>query len=496
MNPPTVDPGKVLRILFIVAEADPFIKVGGLGDVGGSLPRALRNLAADETGGFRLDVRLVIPFYGAIDQNTYSLRPGVSFPVFTAEGSIQATAYTTELDGLPVYLIAGPPIQRSSAVYSLDTHQDSAKFTFFSLAALELARQLDWKPDILHANDWHTALSIYALSLKRPEDAFFKDTCSVLTLHNLPFMGAGAENSLSVYGLPPAEDDRLPSWAQVMPLPLGLLTADRIVPVSPTYAREILTPEFGCSLEDFLQTRSSAITGILNGIDTVTWDPTREQQGVASYGLDTLDIRSVNKSALQARFSLAENPETPLLAFIGRMDPQKGVDLVIKSLRLLSELDWQAIILGTGVPALEAEARQLEIEFPDRVRSVIRFDNRLSHEMYAGADILMMPSRYEPCGLAQMIAMRYGCIPVARATGGLQDTVLDRPLSPQNTGFLFESASTDALAEALRRAMYLYQNKAAWSALQRRGMQIDFSWKHSAARYAQLYQDLIKARSL
>jgi starch synthase len=272
-----------------------------------------------------------------------------------------------------------------------------------------------------------------------------------------------------------------------MPLPLGLLTADKIVAVSPTYAREILTPEFGCGVQGFLATRGDDLTGILNGIDTTLWNPETDVHQIAHFNAEDLSGRAVNKRDLQNRFSMPDDPDIPLLISIGRMDPQKGIDLTIAALRSAVELGWQAIILGTGIPALEAEARQLEIDFPERVRAVMRFDNRLSHQMYAGADLLLMPSRYEPCGLAQMIAMRYGCVPLAHATGGLVDSILDVGLDESGTGFLFYEPSADALFRCLQKAFDLFSHRLAWQRLQQRGMGQDFGWKRSARAYSQLY---------
>ncbi len=283
--------GIPLRVLFLVSEADPFVRVGGLGDVGGSLPYALRSLPAEETGGRTLDVRMVIPFHGVIDPAAFSLRQVAIFPVPYGQSSIEARAFATEINGLTVYLISGAPFLRGTPVYSLDASLDGPKYAFFSQAALELARQLDWAPDILHANDWHTAPAVYALALKRPTDPFFKDTRSVLTVHNLPFMGTGAQSALPDFHIPFSTDERLPEWARQLPLPLGLLTADRIVAVSRTYAREILTPEFGCGLQDFLKTREKAISGILNGIDTLTWDPSRDPNAITNFDRENLALR-------------------------------------------------------------------------------------------------------------------------------------------------------------------------------------------------------------
>ncbi|MRR31116.1 glycosyltransferase, partial [bacterium] len=266
--------------------------------------------------------------------------------------------------------------------------------------------------------------------------------------------------------------------------------ADLINAVSPGYAKEILTPEFGCGLQDFLKTRQNALTGILNGLDQVDWDPMTDTTIINRYDRTDLRQKSSNKAALQAEFELPIDSEMPLLVMITRMDQQKGVDIAIEGLRLAADLNWQAIILGTGDPLLETSCRSLESEFPDRVRASIRFDVSLSRRMYAGGDILLMPSRYEPCGLAQMIAIRYGTIPLARATGGLRDTITDDPTMAKSTGFLFEDARPEAFAESLRRAIYAFPDREIWSQIQMRGMAQDFSWEKSAMEYTELYTKL------
>lgn len=481
---------RTLKIMFLAAEAEPFVKIGGLGDVAGSLPKALKALAPDMKSKFdEIDIRLVIPFHGAIQRQAYRLRPVGSFTVFHRDGDIPGEALMTEIEGVPVYLISGPPIPKDSPVYTQDTAIDGHKFTFFSLAALELARLLDWQPDILHANDWHTAPAILALKIR--DDSFFKNTAKVLGLHNLPYMGENAGCALEDFGVMFKDDSSLPWWAQNMPLPLGLLSADHIITVSPSYAKEILTHEYGAGLEDFLKTRSEHISGILNGIDTKLYDPAKDPALTANFTVENLDNRQINKVALLKEFKLNPNPEIPLLAMVTRLDPQKGVDLVPVTLRLLAQEKWQAIILGTGVPELENAILQLENEFPERVRAAIRFDSLLGRRIYAGADAIMIPSRYEPCGLAQMIAMHYGCLPIARATGGLRDTINDHN-AKHKTGFLFNRPTSKDFSAALRRALSAYEKKALWQELQINGMAQDFSWERSAHQYLKVYTSLKK----
>lgn len=480
-----------LRVLFLAAEADPFIKVGGLGDVAGSLPAALRRLSSSFGS---VDVRLALPLHGAIRREAYPLLKIASFSIPYEDGSAPAEAWSMEYNGLPVYFISGPLIPSDAPVYTPDPGVDGVKFTFFSLAALELARILNWIPHIVHANDWHTAPAIYALSRSRDHDLFYYNTSSLLSLHNLPYLGVGAGPALAAFGLPPATGSSLPVWAQDMPLPLALLTADHIVAVSPTYAQEIMTPEFGSGLQDFLRTRAGAISGILNGLDEKRWDPANDPALASNYSRAELPKRQANKAALQQEFGLAPDPHTPLFAMVTRMDHQKGVDLVPPALRQLTDRPWQAILLGTGDRLLEANARSLETSFPEQARAAIRFDANLSRRIYAGADALLIPSRYEPCGLTQMIAMRYGCVPIARATGGLRDTIQDFGLSTESTGFLFGEASPDALADTLRRAILAFHDPIAWQGLQQRGMAQDLSWHRFAKQYLSLYETLTEDR--
>ena len=481
--------GKPLQVLFLAAEAEPFVKIGGLGDVAGALPPALLSLPEPP------DIRLVIPYHKQIREKKLAVELVSVLEIGHASGTIQADVFMTKFDKLTVYLIDGKPFREASLVYTSDTLADGHKFTFFSLAALELCRALNWQPDIVHAHDWHTAAAVYALKTLLKEDLFFRETSTLLTVHNLPYLGNGAGPALKAFGLLPATGSHLPWWAQDMPLPLGLLTADMLSTVSHGYAQEILTPDFGSGLEDFLQTRQPDLVAILNGLDQESWNPQTDPHIRKNFNHQSLDQRGSNKSAMQEELGLPLAQDTPLLAFIGRMDQQKGVDIALDALKMIEPLDWQAIILGTGDPGIQDLATHLAEQMPDRVRTLIRFDSALSRRIYAGADMMMIPSRYEPCGLIQMIAMRYGAVPVARATGGLADTIPDYSQTRAGTGFLFEEANPHAMADALSRAISTFADKRRWPFLQKRGMQIDFSWKNSAEKYLNLYQALQSNRS-
>ncbi len=471
---------KNLNILFLAAEAEPFVKVGGLGDVAGSLPRALRALSNDE---IQVDARLVLPYHPVVKAE--GLKPLGIFFLRRGEIESQVEAFETTHSGVPVYFLNGDPIRANGSVYSFDASQDTEKYAFFSLAALELPRRIGWTPNVLHANDWHTALSVYgALAQSWEEGA--RRAASVLTLHNLPYMGADASRVLESYGVKLAQTD-LPEWARTLPLPLGLWAADAIVAVSPTYAQEILTPEYGCGLQEFLQLRGDSVSGILNGLDVESFNPATDSAIAVPFDSASLEKRAANKAALQEKLGLPASPETPLLAVVSRMDFQKGVDLALAALKSLMKTPWQAVILGSGDLKLEEAAAQLQRERPDRVKAVARYDATLARQIYAGADMLLMPSRYEPCGLAQMIAMRYGCVPIARAAGGLKDAIADG-----RTGFLFEKIHHLALAGAVKRAFKVFAEKDAWQAIQRAGMALDFSWENSAKQYLELYQSILK----
>ena len=471
---------KTINVLFLAAEADPFVKVGGLGDVAGSLPRALRALSNDDV---RLDVRLVLPYHPVVKAD--NLKPLGMFSIPRGDSEVEVEAFEGVLNGMPVYFINGDSIRTNGSVYSLDSKLDAEKYTFFSLAALELPGQINWLPDVVHANDWHTALSVYGSLTKRWEEGA-RNMAGVVTLHNLPFMGPDIRAILESYGIKLAQTD-LPEWARVMPLPLGLWASDAIVAVSPSYANEILTPEYGCGLDEFLLLRRETISGVLNGIDVASFNPADDSALGVNFDVDSLEKRAANKDFLQERLGFRREPQIPLLAMVSRMDVQKGVDLAFTALKSMKKVNFQAVILGTGDPKLEEAARSLHDLFPDKIKVELRYDAGLARQIYAGSDMLLMPSRYEPCGLSQMIAMRYGCVPVVRAVGGLNDTV-----KHGETGFVFDKAHHMSLMGAVRAGIKIYADRERWQKIQRAGMAQDFSWENSARKYLELYQALVK----
>ncbi len=471
-----------MRVLFIATELGPWVKVGGLGDFVGSLPKALRARG--------VDARVVIPAHAGVLRRAPSPTTIASFPIEHASGSMRAEILQSELEGVPVYLVSGPPIAPESIVYTGRMDEEGRRFTFFSIAALELCRHLAPKPDIVHCHDWHTAVVPWMLRARRT-DADFASIASLLTVHNLPYTGLGAEAELRGFGIAGASDDRVPEELRGAPMALGLVAADRISTVSVGYAREILTPELGAGFDALLRARRAELHGIPNGLDLASWNPATDP---ALDAPGDPSNRAINRAVLRQELGLPSDADAPIVAFVGRMVSQKGVDLVLGALRILREERWQAVFLGTGEPWLESAVLSLAAEESGRVRARIGFDERLARRIYAGADLLLVPSRYEPCGMTQLIAMRYGAIPVARETGGLADTVRDLDLADAPTGVLFPEASAPSLAFAIRRALAGRRRPAKWAALIATAMAEDSSWERSAAAYAELYEAMVEER--
>lgn len=473
-----------MNVLFLAAEAAPFVKVGGLGDVAGSLPRALGELGHD--------VRLAIPGYGAIDWDRFRPEPVARVDVPAAGGALPAQVWETTLDGVPVYLVTGPPIPTDGRIYGASIEEDAPKFLFFSLAALAACDAIGWRPDVVHANDWHTGPAVYRTALGGTPA--LRDVASVFTIHNLPYTGRGAGRYLSAFGLPAIDAlGVLPEWARDSMLGIAVATADVLTTVSPTYAREILTPEGGYGLDSALRARSDRLQGVLNGIDTGSWDPAADPALPERFDAATLSVRRVNRAALREEAGLDADEDALLLAMVSRLDSQKGFDVALPALRWWVETGGQLVVLGSGDSAIERALADLELGGRGRASVRLQFDPPYSRRIYGGADAVLIPSRYEPCGLTQMLAMRYGSVPIARRTGGLADTITDVGDSG-GTGILFDGYDPASVAHALDRARRVYARPEEWGELQRRGMARDFSWTRSAAHYEELYRDAVRLR--
>lgn len=474
---------KKLKVLFLAAEATPFVKVGGLADVAGALPKALQSLD--------VDVRLMLPRYGNTVTKEYPLRRvGGSIPVPLGPGEERVHLLATEVETLPVYMIWDEQyLSTREKVYGFN--DDPRRFTFFSRAVIAALRAIeDWRPDVIHANDWHTAPVVAWLDVYGRHDPFYRELATLFTIHNLAYQGPCGRLILTfaqMQDLPhlPVEPPGQVNW-----MAQGIAHADVLSTASPTYAREILTPESGMGLETLLRERQERLFGIMNGIDTAIWNPATDVALTQSFTVETLRMRAVNKAALQREAGLAVRAETPLLGVVSRLDRLKGLDLMLPALEaLLLQQDVQFVLLGTGEAEYEERFRLLQQRFPDRVRVFIKFDDRLARRIYGGIDIFLMPSQHEPGGLGHMIALHYGAIPVVRATGVLADTVVDATAQPRRgVGFVFRPYTVEAFSEALQRALLVYRNPAQWQAMQRRAMELDFSWAASARAYVDLYR--------
>jgi starch synthase len=471
----------------LAAEAAPLAKVGGLADVVGSLPKALQALGHE--------VRVAIPGYGAIDWNRYNPVRRSKFPVYTTWGAPEAEIWEGPVDGVPFLLVTGSPIAKERWIYGRSIEEDGPKFVFFSLAAIFAAEALDWKPDVVHAHDSHTGAAVWWLGTEGRDNPWFRDVASVFTIHNLPYAARGAGRALADYKLRRSDALlALPSDYRDSLMALGILAGDWLSTVSPTYSREILTPEGGHGLDGVLRARQDRLAGILNGIDVDSWNPATDPELAATFDAATLARRAPNKTALQREAGLDPDARMPLLAVVSRLVKEKGFDIAAPAIKRWLDRGGQFVLLGTGDPALEHDYAQFELRYPRRASVRLRFDARYARRIYAGADALLIPSRYEPCGLAQMIAMRYGCVPVARRTGGLADTVTDAG-DPGATGLMFDEFNPWALWDALDRALKVYAHPAKWAELQKNGMGRDFSWSRSGREYVALYEKAVAARS-
>ena len=477
-----------LRIIFITAEASPFAKVGGLADVAGSLPKSLRELGHD--------VRLIMPRYGRISNEVYHLEPVLdAFQVPLPSGDEPASLLQTELDGsVPVYMVESEHYFGREAIYGYP--DDGERFIFFCRAALEAVRKLGWSPDIAHCNDWHTAIIPSMLKTTYDADPIFARTATVFTIHNLAYHGIFDQKILAMTGLGggflrPQIGDRSD---QIDLMSQGILYADVINTVSPTYAQEILTSEYGEGLDAVLKYRKARIFGILNGLDTEFFNPATDPHIAVQYDLDSLERKVENKLALQREGNLKEDANIPVVGIVSRLADQKGFDLLEPIIEpLLVETGLQLVLLGTGDQHYQDLFRRIGQRYSGQVAIALTFDVGLAQRIYAGADMFLMPSRYEPCGLGQMIAMRYGTIPVVRRTGGLADTVADyQPASGEGNGFVFQNYTSQACYTAIIRAIEAYRRPMEWRQLQRRGMLADLSWAASARRYVELYHKALE----
>ena len=478
-------------ILFVTSEVYPLIKTGGLADVSASLPAALHEIGNE--------VRILVPAYRPLMEKLTGtpLQPVTLFNI----GGAQVAIRETRLPGteLTLWLVDhANSFDRPGNPYVAPTGDDWAdnaqRFYLFARAAVALALGKTaggWRPDIVHCNDWQAGLVPALLSLESNRPA------SVFTVHNLSYRGLFPFQAFAALGLPEhfRQFDSLEFHGQLAFIKGGLVYADRITTVSPSYAREILTPAYGVGLDGLLRYRAEALSGILNGIDAKNWDPMHDPFLAAPFDSDSLEKKAANKELLRRTGGLEVSGDPPLIGFIGRLVEQKGIDLLLGALPAILEAGAQLAILGSGESLFEEALRQAAAAHPGQISLQIGYDEQQAHRIEAGADLFVMPSRFEPCGLNQMYSQRYGTLPVVQAVGGLRDTVIDLAANGSNigdaTGFMFAEPTVNALREALSRAFDRYPDKTAWRRMQRNGMRQDFSWARSARAYQALYQEIL-----
>lgn len=484
----------MMKILFATSEAHPLAKTGGLADVSGALPAALQRIGAD--------IRVLLPGYPSVLDKSERLTRlfQIDLPVHGKTGLLGGFMPGSHV---PLYVIEHADYFAREGLYQNKAGQDwpdnARRFGLLSQFAAWLAgpqTPLDFHPDILHCNDWQTGLAPAYLHFGKPPR-----TPSIFTVHNLAYQGIFPPDTLGELGLP-AESFSMHGveyYGKLSFLKAGLYYATKLTTVSPTYAREIQTDAFGMGMQGLLAARAGDLTGILNGIDTDEWNPAQDKYLDATYSIDNLAGKALDKLALQDELGLERHPHAPLLGMVSRLTQQKGSDVVIEAAPRLVELGAQMAVLGSGDAKLEAAWQQLAADYPGKIAVRIGYSEPLSHRIEAGADLFLMPSRFEPCGLNQMYSLRYGTPPVVHKVGGLADTVVHASLSNLSqgiaTGFMLETLNTDTLVETLRRAFVLYKHKLAWRQLVRTGMRQDFSWENSAREYLEVYKAAIDQSS-
>ncbi len=480
-----------MRILFLSSEVAPFSRTGGLADVAKALPATLASMGHPVT--------VVTPLYGSVrDGRVRSLgkRFSLRFPFGEQSGELHGASLAKNLE---VLFIGHAGFFDRPGLYQppqgADYDDNHRRFAFFSIGALAGAQMIGFAPDIVHLNDWQTGLAAVALK-GGYRNTELKDAKVVFTIHNLAYQGLFPMSAAAELGLPAAllTPDQLEFYGQLSFIKAGLVFADALTTVSPRYAQEIQTPELGCGLDGLLRRLSPRLTGILNGIDDQEWNPESDPALAARYSWRDLTGKSQCKEALLREQGLAESPgelALPLFGIVTRLALQKGIDILLSAIPLLMQEPLKLVILGSGDATFERGLRRLRERFPRNLAVRIEFDPMLSHRVEGGSDFFLMPSRFEPCGLSQLYSLRYGTIPVVRATGGLEDTVEDIAL-PQGTGIKFREYSADALVAAVRRALALYAEPEKLNEVRIRGMKRDFSWKSSAQQYESLYRSLVQ----
>ena len=479
-----------MKIALLSSEVVPFAKTGGLADVAGALPRFLAELGCE--------VKTVTPLYREVRKKGLPLlKVADRLPLKWAGQEEVFTVWESAEGGASVCFIDKPALYDRDGLYGTeagDYEDNGQRFAFFSQASLAALKAVGFAPDVIHCHDWQSAMALAYLKTVYAGDPFFEKTKSLFTIHNLAYQGIFERSILAAIGLPESlfHIDALEFFGRVNFLKAGILYSSAISTVSHRYSCEIQTPEFGCGLDGLLRNRTDVLTGILNGVDYAAWDPASDSSIAAPFTLSDPQGKAACKQDLLAAFGLpAARKELPVIGMVSRLVGQKGLDILIEALGGLFPLGLQLIVLGTGDVDIQEALEAARRRFPSFFGLRIAFDDRSARKIYAGSDFFLNPSLFEPCGLTQMYSLRYGAIPIVRATGGLDDSIQEfEAADGGGNGFKFEEYSARALIQAVRKALKIYAEKSSWSALVRNAMACDFSWERAAQEYVLLYQNI------
>lgn len=475
-----------MKVLFIASEADPFIKTGGLGDVMGALPKSLVKQG--------VDARVIIPKYKNIkDKYKDKLYFIKWFTVPVGWRNSYCGIFEYEYEGVKFYFIDNEQYFNREGLYG--HYDDGERFAFFDRAVLQAMKELDFRPDVIHCNDWQTGMVPVLLKLEYSKDPFYSDIKSVYSIHNLLFQGNyGPEvlQELFGYDMEPFNNGSLELHGGVSFMKGGINYSDRVSTVSYTYASEIQSENYGERLDGLLRARNNVLSGILNGIDYDIYNPSNDNYIFKNYNLNNIEDKKLNKLGLQKQLGLPEREDVPIIGVVSRLTNQKGMDLVVNIADRLLQHNIQLVVLGTGDRSYEDHFRNLQYRYPDKVSINIMFSDELAHRIYAGSDMFLMPSLFEPCGLGQLIALRYGTIPIVRETGGLKDTVTPyNKYTGEGNGFSFYNYISSELLATIEYAIKSYHNKQVWNGLIKQAMTSDNSWEKAAGDYRRLYESLL-----
>ncbi|MBO9130943.1 glycogen synthase GlgA [Bacillus sp. 165] len=474
-----------MKVLFALSECVPFVKSGGLADVGGALPKQLQKLG--------VEVRVILPYYSLISEE------------FRSQCELQKIIHVSlgwrhqycgilkmEHEGITYYFLDNEYYFKRDSLYG--HYDDGERFSFFSKAVLECIPHLDFVPDIIHCHDWHTAMVNFLLDAHYRHKPMYEKIKTAFTIHNLQFQGVFAREVIYDFlglGEEYITPDQLEFYGNINFMKGGIIASDLITAVSPTYKDEIQYPYFGENLDGLLRKYNYKLHGIVNGIDDVFYNPRTDKEIAVCYGETELELKKENKTALQRYFGLPEKTDSPLIAMVTRLTKQKGLDLVRHVFHEIMQDDVQLIVLGSGDKQYEDFFLEMAHHYPEKMKVYIGFNEALAHQIYAGADLFLMPSQFEPCGLGQLIALQYGALPIVRETGGLNDTVQSyNEATGEGNGFSFSDFNAHDMVNTVRRAIHFYHQPDIWNALVKRAMSQDYSWLKSAKQYKELYEQL------